>query len=85
MRMHMRIHMVKVISLSNEAYTKLKSKKIGDKSFSEVVIELIDKEKRKSILDFAGAWKDVPEMDKIFKTILDERHKSKDRKLDLKW
>ena len=39
--------------------------------------------KKKNLLNFAGAWKDSPEMDKIFKAILKERHKTKDRKLKL--
>ncbi|MBI4210301.1 MAG: antitoxin VapB family protein [Candidatus Diapherotrites archaeon] len=50
--------MVKVISLSDEAYTKLKSEKLGG-SFSDAVIRLADKKPRKSIMDLAGAWKDV--------------------------
>ena len=53
--------MVKVISLSNEAYAKLKGKKTGNKSFSDVVIELIDKKKEGSIMDFFGVLKDDKE------------------------
>lgn len=49
--------MVKVIPLSDEAYARLKSKKTGNKSFSDVVLELIDKKKEGSIMDFFGGTK----------------------------
>lgn len=52
--------MVKVISLSNEAYGKLKAIK-GDRSFSEVVIEFTGERKRKNLMDFFGIWKDDAE------------------------
>jgi len=58
--------MVKVISLSEEAYEKLKSKKTADKSFSDVVIDLIDKKPKKSIMDLFGALKDDKESIKAF-------------------
>jgi len=83
--MHMHMHMVKVISLSEHAYASLKNLKEGSDSFSEVVLRLIHKEKKKSLLSFAGIWKDMPEMDLVFNDILSERHKTKDRKLNLKW
>lgn len=41
--------------------------------------------KKKSLLKFAGIWKDMPEMDKIFEGVIKDRGKSSDRKLDLKW
>ena len=77
--------MVKVISLSNTAYETLKSLKKKNDSFSDVVLNLIKKEKKASLLDFAGIWKDATEMDKIFENILHERHNSRDRKINLKW
>lgn len=49
--------MVKVISLSNEAYEKLKALKRG-KSFSEVVVKLVGERKKKNIMDFAGIFSD---------------------------
>ena len=58
--------MVKVISLSEEAYEKLKSKKTADKSFSDVVIDLIDKKPKKSIMDLFGVLKDDKESIKAF-------------------
>ena len=53
--------MVKVISLSEEAYGKLKSRKTDDKSFSDVVIELVDKKPKPSIMDLFGALKEDKE------------------------
>ena len=59
--------MVKVISLSNEAYEKLKLLK-GTKSFSDVVIEYYPSIKpKKKIIDFFGVWKEDSEYWKKFK------------------
>ena len=58
--------MVKVISLSEEAYEKLKSRKIDDKSFSDVVIGLVDKKPKKSIMDLFGALKNDKESIRAF-------------------
>ena len=52
--------MVKVISLSEEAYARLKGNK-GSKSFSEVVIEFVPEKKKKSVMDFFGIWKEDAE------------------------
>lgn len=77
--------MVKVISLSNIAYETLKSLKRRNNSFSDVVLNLVNKEKRASLLEFKGVWKNAPEMDKIFEDVLHERHNSRDRKINLRW
>jgi len=45
--------MVKVISLSDEAYTKLKSLK-RDLSFSQIVLKLIEDKTKKRAKDFYG-------------------------------
>ena len=79
--------MVKVISLSEDAYAKLRALK-GDKSFSEVVVELVDEKKgkgnAKDLLKFAGIWKDrADEWEKIKKQIYEDRKKFKLR--DYKW
>lgn len=66
MHTHMHTHMVKVISLSEAAYEKLKKRKTGGKSFSDVVIELVDKKPRKSIMDLFGALKDDKESIRAF-------------------
>ncbi len=63
---HIHMHMVKVISLSEEAYEKLKSRKSVDKSFSDVVIELVENRKKGSIMDLFGALKDDKESIKAF-------------------
>ncbi|MAH07616.1 hypothetical protein CMI38_05205 [Candidatus Pacearchaeota archaeon] len=72
--------MVKVISLSNEAYGKLKSMK-RDRSFSEVVVELVDdnRERRKqNLMKFAGVFaKDADKWDKIKSQIYEDREKFK--------
>ena len=73
--------MVKVISLSNEAYAKLKGKKTGNKSFSDVVIELIDKKKEGSIMDFFGVLKDDKEALSSFEKAYRERKNVKLRAL----
>ncbi len=64
--------MVKVISLSNEAYEKLKNLK-REKSFSELVIELAEeKKKKKGIMDFFGIWSDRDEEIKKMKKMIEE-------------
>lgn len=75
--------MTKVISLSDDAYASLKALKYKNESFSEVVRKITKEIKKKKLLSLAGAWKDSPEMDKIFKNILDVRHKSKERGIKL--
>jgi predicted CopG family antitoxin len=55
MRMHMRMHMVKVISLSNKAYATLKAFKQGDDSFSDVVLKLTEK-KKGDLMKYFGKW-----------------------------
>lgn len=62
----------KTISLSDEAYTRLKSEKKEGESFSEVVTRLTE---RKSLLEFAGAWKEAGEkkIEKVREIIKRER------------
>jgi predicted CopG family antitoxin len=74
--------MTKVISLSEKAYETLKSLKKPGESFSDVVIRVGGKEKKKSILEFAGTWKG-DDIDEVFTIILQNREKSKSRELDL--
>ncbi len=66
--------MVKVISLSDEAYKRLKSIK-GDRSFSETVVEIIDKRKKKNIMKFVGIWKN----DKYWENYKKEIRRTRDR------
>lgn len=65
--------MVKVVSLSNEAYEKLKRIKNG-KSFSEIVVELVEcKNKKKDFMKFAGIFKDDLEWEKNMEEVLKDR------------
>ena len=64
--------MVKVISLSEEAYGRLKSRKHSDKSFSDIVIELTGPKKR-HLSDLFGVLKDDKESIKIFEDVIKER------------
>lgn len=75
--------MVKVISLSEEAYARLVANK-GDKSFSEVVVEFVPEKKKRNIMEFAGAFKDnAKEWEKIEKKIYEERKRFKLRTFKL--
>lgn len=67
--------MVKVISLSEEAYVKLKSIK-GERSFSETILDILEnKEKKADILDSFGIWADKKEEAEKFKKIVEEDRK----------
>jgi len=74
--------MVKVISLSNEAYAKLSAIKNG-KSFSEVVVELVDckKKNKKDFMKFAGIYKNDDEWYKNMKEIIRNRKNIKMREV----
>jgi len=75
--------MVKMVSFSEEAYKRLKAMK-GDKSFSEIVLEITDERlaKRKNIMKFAGIWADrSDEWEKIKKKIYEDRKKFKLREV----
>jgi predicted CopG family antitoxin len=83
MRMHMCIHMVKVISLSEEAYRKLKALKSG-RSFSETIVDIVDarRKKKKSISNFIGIWSGDDEYWKNFKKeVRKSRNKAKMREV----
>jgi len=64
-------YMTKVISISDEAYEELSRIKDGS-SFTEIIIELTKEKKKKSIMDLAGAWKNI-DTDKIKGEIYKER------------
>ena len=51
--------MTKPVSLSDEAYKRLKERKERGESFSDVVVRLTGGAKKRSPLDFAGAWADI--------------------------
>lgn len=69
--------MVRVISLSNEAYEKLKSLK-GRKSFSELIVDLLNRKvQKKNIMEFAGIWKDDKYWENFNKEVKKTRKNSK--------
>jgi len=69
--------MVKVISLSDNAYNKLKLLK-RNRSFSEIVVELVECNKKRSIMDFAGAFSNnSKEWEKIEQKIYHDRKEAK--------
>ena len=72
--------MVKVISLSDEAYGKLKMIK-RDMSFSEVIVDLVEKKKKKPLMDFAGVWF-KEEGEKIKNSVRENRKKQKMRSVE---
>lgn len=73
--------MTKVISLSDEAYNELKKLKGEGDSFSNVVIKMAKSGKKEGIMAFAGAWKDKPEMGKIFRKVIKDRKRFKTREV----
>ena len=76
--------MVKVISLSNEAYERLKILKGNDKSFSDIVIKITSDKKKKNLMDFFGIFKeDSNKWEKIKKKIYEDRKKFKLREVRL--
>lgn len=74
--------MTKVISLSEKAYETLKSAKRSGESFSDVVIRMASKEKKKSILEFAGTWKG-DDIDEVFAEVLKSREQAKSREFEM--
>lgn len=76
--------MTKVISLSNEAYEKIKSVKQQGESFSDVVLKLVKKVKKKPLSDFLGKWAGPETEIEDIKKILEEgRKKFKTREVNL--
>ena len=76
--------MVKPVSLSNEAYEVLSKMKSSGESFSDVVLRLAEKDKKKfNVDDFAGKWADYDEWDKIKKELELSRKNFRTRKVNL--
>lgn len=75
--MHTCINMTRVISLSDEAYNRLKAAKNEGESFSDVVNKIASTVK-KDIMDSWGKWAGgKEETDRIFKGIYEDRKKFK--------
>ncbi len=51
--------MAKTIAVADDVYELLRREKRGEESFSEVIRRL--GQKKGSLLEFAGAWKEIPE------------------------
>ena len=82
--MHMCIvsFMTKVISLSNEAYETLKKSKKPGESFSDVVLRIAKKKKKKSLLEFSGKWVG-DDADEVLAQLMKDRERSASEKVDL--
>ena len=80
MHMHIVFAMTKVISLSEKAYETLKGMKKSGESFSDVVIRVASKEKKKSILEFAGTWKG-DDADEVLAQIMKDREQCKAKRV----
>ncbi len=63
--------MTKIISISDDAYEKLKGLK-NERSFSEIIIELTIEKNKDNIMKFAGSLTNK-EAEKIKKEIYEER------------
>ena len=74
--------MTKVISLSNEAYQTLKESKKPGESFSDVVLRIAKKKKKKSLLDFSGKWVGN-DAEEVLAQIMKDRERSANEKVDL--
>ena len=79
--MHIVCAMTKVISLSEKAYQTLKGMKKPGESFSDVVLRVADKEKKRSLMEFAGCWKG-DDIDEVFDIVLKDREQAKSREVN---
>jgi len=70
----MHINMTKIISLSDEAYGKLKNMKKTGESFSKVVLRISEKEEKKPLMTFFGAWSgNKKELEDFKKSVVEDR------------
>ena len=75
--------MARQISVSDEVYEML-SKKKGEKSFSEVIKEVVAKKEKagNSIMQYAGILKGYKKWEKIERSIEAGRRRNTSRKID---
>ncbi|MCX6768062.1 MAG: antitoxin VapB family protein [Candidatus Micrarchaeota archaeon] len=67
--------MTKLISVTDDVYAALSKLKLPGESFSKLFARLsIRRVKQKTIMDYAGALRDSPELDRVFAEILVRRH-----------
>ena len=80
MRIHMRIHMTKVISLSDAAYEEMRALKQSGESFSDVARRLAERARKRPLADFFGKWPGtVEETERIKKTLAADRKRFRTR------
>lgn len=73
--------MVKVISLSEEAYRELRKKKSRSESFSDAILRMLHGRKR-SVAELGGCWVGE-DLDAVEEALKRERHSVVSRELDL--
>ena len=64
--------MVKLVSLSNDVYSALRSIKKENESFSQLIRRKMNLKEKRSLLDYAGLIQDET-FDKAMKTVLSKR------------
>jgi len=74
--------MTKVISLSERAYGTLKRLKRPNESFSELVLRMAGQKERRSLLEFAGAWKG-DDIDRVYSQVMKDRERSTSRRIEI--
>ncbi|QQG39907.1 MAG: antitoxin VapB family protein [Candidatus Aenigmatarchaeota archaeon] len=73
--------MTKPVSLSDDAYRRLKERKGHGESFSDVVVRLTGGERKRSPLEFAGVWADIDDATfRRMKEAMNEFRRSKSRR-----
>jgi len=69
----------KTVSLSEEAYEKLRRAKKEGESFSQLILRLIDRRTDLPILEFAGAFEESSKEWELIEKQIYERRKEKSR------
>ena len=68
----------KTISLSDEAYNVLKSKKNKGESFNDTILRILSEPEQKHVLKLRGAWKGTTEeANNILELIYENRGKAR--------
>lgn len=82
MRIRMHSLMTKVISLSERAYGTLKKLKRPNESFSDVILRMVGREGKVSLLEFAGTWKGG-DIEAVFSHVMKDRERATSRKVEI--
>ena len=68
----------KTISLSDEAYNVLRTKKLKGESFNDLILRLLSEPEQKDILKLKGSWKgSIEEVENILNLIYKNREKAR--------